>query len=209
MDIEDPHVRRFLEYAQAKGREHRVRLIIAEQYYFFANGKKVYGFFEHPQSKRHVGKIAVARKGKVRPWLHVLAHEFGHFGQWVEQCPVWVNDEFEDEYVTALIEGGQAVPEDTMVRHYLAKRELELDCEFRALKIIRDWELPIDIHDYASYANLHVLMYTHRIEEFITSVEDERTRMSLEPYLLGLYPEEFVEDDREVNFFREFFKGNT
>jgi hypothetical protein len=89
--------------------------------------------------------------------LEILAHEFGHFTQWIEQIDLWkaVNTSMPlvDDWLS-----GEEVP--NIKKHLAVCRDLELDNEKRAVKIIKKFDLDIDIDRYIKKANAYIFFYT-------------------------------------------------
>lgn len=89
--------------------------------------------------------------------LEILAHEFGHLTQWVEQIDLWKkcmkSMPLLDEWLA-----GEDVP--NIKKHLAASRDLELDNEKRAVKIIKKFDLDINIDNYIKKANAYVFFYT-------------------------------------------------
>ena len=89
--------------------------------------------------------------------LEILAHEFGHFTQWIEQIDLWkaVNTSMPlvDDWLN-----GKDVP--NIKKQLAICRDLELDNEKRAVKIIKKFNLDIDIERYIKKANAYIFFYT-------------------------------------------------
>ena len=75
----------------------------------------IYGYFEIPQGKKK-GTIKVAAGGPRTVWLHTLAHEYAHFEYWKR------NNMFRKSYILD-----------------------ETRTEKRALELLEQWDLPIDM----------------------------------------------------------------
>ncbi len=92
--------------------------------------------------------------------LEILAHEFGHLTQWIEQIDLWKkcmkSMPLVDDWLS-----GKDVP--NIKKHLAASRDLELDNEKRAVKIIKKFELDIDIQRYIKKANAYVLFYNYML----------------------------------------------
>jgi len=88
--------------------------------------------------------------------LEILAHEFGHFTQWRENIDIWkksmVSMPLVDEWL-----GGKEV--HNIKKHLGVCRDLELDNEKRAVRIIKKFDLDIDIDRYIKKANAYVFFY--------------------------------------------------
>lgn len=200
---DDPHVLKFLEHVQTQCEENRVQFLLANRFYLFNSRKKVNGYFHPPPGDKKRGKLVVAKKSK-RPWIEVLPHEFGHFKQWDEQCALWVNYDIAHEEL-AKAEDEHAISGELMIKCLLAEQALEFDCELRTMKIISEWQLPIDKDKYRHYADVHVRLYTHRIEEdYLPLIKDTEVRSRIEEYLIDLNEKEFLDElDIIPDFFRE------
>jgi hypothetical protein len=86
--------------------------------------------------------------------LGVLFHEFCHLTQWAESAPVWMADEgaeWSDWLAGKPVRGAKAQIERS--------RELEADCERRAIRLMREMEAPVDLEAYARSANAYVHFY--------------------------------------------------
>jgi hypothetical protein len=88
--------------------------------------------------------------------IEILAHEFGHFTQWVDQCPAWTNVgnslNVVDEWLN-----GKEVPD--IKKHLAACRDVELDNEKRTVKLIKKHGLSIDTARYTKKANAYICFY--------------------------------------------------
>ena len=89
--------------------------------------------------------------------LEVLVHEFGHFTQYMDKLSIW------DAAAPALNKvdewlGGKEVR--NIEKWMGISRDLELDNEKRAVKLIKKFNLPIDAELYTKRANAYVLFYT-------------------------------------------------
>jgi hypothetical protein len=92
--------------------------------------------------------------------LQILVHEYCHLTQWVEQCDVWiasVKNKSHDKLYRWL--AGEDIKD---IKNAISIcRDLELDNEKRATKIIKRFDLPIDISLYIKKANAYVQFYNY------------------------------------------------
>jgi hypothetical protein len=92
--------------------------------------------------------------------LEILAHEFGHVTQWKDQIDLWKKADVSipkvDEWLM-----GEDVPD--IKKHLAISRDLELDNEKRAVKIIKKFGLDIDIDQYIKKANCYVHFYNRML----------------------------------------------
>jgi len=109
-------------------------------------------------------------------WLPVFVHEYCHFLQWKEGCKVWNKfdrtrhmEDYDD-----WIQRKKDLPDDVVRRLTRVSQELELDCEKRAVAIIEEFGLPLDIEDWIKGANAYLLFYE--------VVRRERAWSKISPY---------------------------
>lgn len=126
------------------------------------------GFVKAQDGVRCAGYFEEKLKGATlvsslnRPdWIEILAHEFSHMRQWQEESPIWLNS---GESFVALDRWLSGSNVRHMDKHISAVRDLELDCEKRAVKLIKEWKLKVDIDNYIRKANAYVLFYNHLLK---------------------------------------------
>lgn len=89
-------------------------------------------------------------------WIEILAHEFAHLTQWVDQIPLWKKSMVSMVKVDDWLGGAKI---HNIKKHLAVVRDLELDNEKRAVKIIKKFGLDIDIDRYIQKANAYVHFY--------------------------------------------------
>jgi hypothetical protein len=107
------------------------------------------------------GDIVLAGKHKLAPATFV--HEFGHTCQFVEQSPLWdTREDSYEEYLLPKYDLAYLVKDSiSSFQSFLSSIILERDCEQRAIKFIKQFDLPIDIEDYTRKANLYLFFYQY------------------------------------------------
>ena len=128
-----------------------VAVILSPDDHVMADGLRCSGYFD-ADAKPPV--LAVATNRPVDRWLGTLLHEYCHLTQWAENAPVWHADENNDwgDWLA-----GKAVR--NVKAQLIASRELEADCERRAIRLAREMAAPIDLEMYARAANAYVHFY--------------------------------------------------
>lgn len=111
---------------------------------------RVSGYFD-PEGM----ELAFARKHQM--WLGVLVHESCHMDQFLENCPIW-KEACDNSVIWEWLEGAR-FSKKRVIESINLSRELELDCEKRSVRKIKEWGLPIDIKTYTRKANSYVLFY--------------------------------------------------
>lgn len=117
------------------------------------------GFFVDEPKPR----LAVGCGQPIENWFLVFLHESGHMDQWVKKSPYWDAGKIRGiEAVNLLdlwIDGMIELTETQKWPIVRAAREVELDCERRAVEKIGEYNLPIDPTHYAQRANAYVYYY--------------------------------------------------
>ncbi len=121
---------------------------------------QVNGYFNH-----NPPTLSVAYKQSLKNWTLVLLHESCHMDQWIENASAWKRT-----FVTSTVETNdlldlwldKKITLNPKQLNYVINttRDLELDCEKRAVKKIRKYNLPVDIDEYVRRANAYVCFYT-------------------------------------------------
>lgn len=92
--------------------------------------------------------------------IQILVHEYGHLTQWAEQCDIWTEcskSKSHDKLYRWL--NGERVK--NIQNAVELCRDLELDNEKRSVKLIKKFNLNIDIDLYIKKANAYVQFYNY------------------------------------------------
>jgi len=142
----------FIEFVKHQCFEYGVKCRLKNVKYLKLSGNiKCSGYFD---SELPELVVAINRKD----WIEILVHEYCHLTQWVEKIPLW------DKSATSLAKvddwlGGQEVR--GISRHLGIARDLELDNEKRAVALIQEWGLKVDVEHYIRKANAYVQFYNY------------------------------------------------
>ena len=142
--------RRFIEWVKKQCKTHGIKCELRKVKYLKLSGNiKCSGYFDE-ESKQLV--VAMNRPD----WLGILVHEYCHLTQWVDGVKVWTDGCEGLIKVEEWLEGKNV----RGIKSALAKsRDLELDNEKRAVKLIKKWELDVNIEHYIQKANAYVQFY--------------------------------------------------
>jgi len=140
----------FIQFVKDECKTYGVKCSLRPSKYVKMDGNvKCSGWFDE-----EVPELVVAMN---RPdWIEILAHEYGHLTQWVEQVPIWKKAEVSLGKVWEWLDGKNC---RTIEKHIAVARDLELDNEKRAVKIIKKFELKVDLVHYVKKANAYVQFY--------------------------------------------------
>jgi hypothetical protein len=92
--------------------------------------------------------------------IEILAHEFAHLTQWVDQIDLWKKADVSIPKVDDWLMGEEV---RDIKKHLAVSRDLELDNEKRAVKIIKKFGLDIDIDQYIKKANCYIHFYNRML----------------------------------------------
>jgi hypothetical protein len=144
----------FIKYVKSECKKHGIKCDLRRTKYVRLSGNiKCSGYFDEDEP-------ALVCSMNRPDSLEILVHEFGHFTQWLEQIDLWkkcmVSMPLVDEWL-----GGKDIP--NIKKHLGTSRDLELDNEKRAVKLIKKFDLDIDIERYIKKANAYVMFYNRML----------------------------------------------
>ena len=122
------------------------------------------GFFCADRTK----ELQVAIGRPQREWVPIFVHEYCHFLQWQEDSKEWRDNNRAYEVCGNLwswLAGHEEITKTNLQKLKVSCQALEQDCDKRAVKLIQEEELPIDIEDYIQTSNAYILFYNICVEE--------------------------------------------
>lgn len=147
------NTKEFIKHVKLECKKHNVKCILknTKTVKLTDDNDRCSGYFDEEN-------LVVAMK---RPdAIQILVHEYCHLTQWVEQCDLWVasvKNESHDKLYRWL--AGEEVK--GIEKAISICRDLELDNEKRAVKVIKRFNLPVDIDIYIKKANAYVQYYNY------------------------------------------------
>ena len=92
--------------------------------------------------------------------IQILVHEYGHLTQWAEQCDIWVQCEKHEshERMYRWLAGERV---RNIHKAIALCRDLELDNEKRSVKLIKKFNLNVNIDSYIKRVNAYVQFYNY------------------------------------------------
>ena len=144
----------FVNYVKSECKKYGVKCDLRKTKYVKLSGNiKCSGYFDEDTP-------ALVCSMNRPDWIEILAHEFSHLTQWIDQIPLWkkcmVSMPLVDEWLQ-----GDEVPD--IKKHLAVSRELELDNEKRSVKIIKKFGLDVNIDNYIKKANAYIFFYNRLI----------------------------------------------
>ncbi len=145
---------KFIKFVKEECEKHEVKCnLVPTKHIDYSGDIKCGGWFDGYEKE-----LAVAMKHKDS--MSLLVHEYSHMTQWIDDIDVWKKcmDEESHDKVDKWISGEYV----DNINYYIDNcRDLELDNEKRAVKLIRKFNLEIDIDIYIKKANAYVQFYNY------------------------------------------------
>lgn len=149
----------FIQHVKDTGLKNNIPVHLLNQPQVVTNGVSCSGYFSEVEG------LYVATQKPQMEWFEILAHEFNHMKQYLENAKVWTDINLVGQEETKIGQFDKWLgrelelsPEelDSCISAII---NLELDCEIRTLKSITEYNLPIDKKTYVQKANSYVLFY--------------------------------------------------
>lgn len=155
----------FVEQVKERARRNNISCLFGTESHLQYPGQKslVNGYFIDKSGKRELG---VAMGKPVAQWIQILAHESSHMDQGIEGARVWSDRFVPGTAVEALDEVFRwtakeiELSPDQLSGYIRRARNVELDCERRTVRKIKEFDLPIDLGPYIQGANSYLFFYT-------------------------------------------------
>ena len=142
----------FIKHVEQECKKHNVKCILKNTKTVQLDGSsRCSGYFDEES-------LVVAMN---RPdAMQILVHEYCHLTQWVDQCEIWVhstNYQSHDKLYRWL--AGEDIKD--IEQAIAICRDIELDNEKRSVKMIKKFNLDIDIDLYIKKANAYIQFYNY------------------------------------------------
>jgi hypothetical protein len=138
--------------------ENAVQIIFTNKNYVKSGRIKSSGYFD--EDKRI---LACALKTSNDTWLTTLIHESCHLDQWREKDDVWLkfceSDADKEDLLDKWLGKKVELSKDRLDKMIQVTKEMEWDCEKRAVEKIKKYNLKIDIDYYLKQAIVYVMFY--------------------------------------------------
>lgn len=125
--------------------------LVNSRYIDIGDGFPCAGYFSEDEKK-------ICASLKAKDFLGILAHEFGHFNQYIDSLDFYEFCSISYVKVFDWLSGKKIRNIDFHLDNCL---QLELDCEKRAVSYIQKYELEIDIEDYIQRANAYMYFWRY------------------------------------------------
>ncbi len=146
--------KKFIEFVKAECKKHNIKCILSKGSFASASDEiKCAGYFSSEDNE------LVAAMGRTDS-LSILVHEYGHMTQWIDGFHLWDKCMKDDSHnkLNMWLSGDYI---DDINYHIDNCRDLELDNEKRAVKLIKEFGLNINIDDYIRKSNAYIQFYNY------------------------------------------------
>ncbi len=158
-DLEN--IQSFMTSLKRKANQLGISLQIDSNKYVEISEKIKCGGYFSEKIGRIPGILAAATGKPINTWLPILVHESCHMDQWYEKIPIWKELEKHDTIIIDEWLEGKRKVKSKLFKAIDVTRDMELDCEKRAVKKILKFNLPIDIGEYIQKANCYIFFYNY------------------------------------------------
>jgi hypothetical protein len=161
--MKDTHVLRFLTDLRGICKEKDVKLFLPNsESVAYSDKIRTIGFFGGDPLT-----LACARKSPV--FIEVLVHESCHLDQYFDDYNFFNKGENSDLIDEWLL--GKEIK--NIEKHIEITREIELDCEKRAVRKILKYQLPININHYIQKSNAYVWFHNYMCKKRFWPIPEE------------------------------------
>lgn len=146
----------FKKLVETTCEKQKVKFIVSTGSYVLGTeyGTQCNGYFSNDPEE-----LAISTGRPEREWFPVLVHEFCHMNQWSEDSPFWDISIYSTYLVDLWLDNKIELTEKQKIEVFRGSILVEHDCERRAIKLIKELDLPIDPIEYVQKANAYVLFY--------------------------------------------------
>lgn len=143
---------------------------------------KCNGFFDDGKESDTQPELAWSTGRPFEQWFPVLIHEYNHMRQWLEEDPVWAESARVPDWFEWL-DGAMELDEAEIIESCMAYALMELNCDARAVEMIRKFEIDLDPEYYAQTAHAYAWFYFWALENrswYVIDHEPYRTQAIVE-----------------------------
>lgn len=210
-----PAVKKFLKDLKSDCKKYEVDLVFSQGKELEIPGGNCNGYFWGNDDGSGVGgELAVATGQSFEKWFPILIHEASHMRQWIEGSKYWTDlilpsKANKSDLLFYWIDGVVELSLSQLIDYSTAARNVEWDCERRAIKMIKELALPVDVKHYTQRANSYIMFY------YAIAETRKWYKIGLEPYSIEsivsqmptrIIKKDFYFTDKERKIFSEIVK---
>jgi hypothetical protein len=146
---------RFVKWIKSQCKKYGVKHSLRNVKYLRLGGNiRCSGYFD----ENAIGKPTLVVAMNRPDWIEILAHEYSHLTQWLENDGLWKTAGESLPCVDEWLSGNEV---KNIEYHLGIVRDLELDNEKRTVALIQRWDLDVDIDHYIKKANAYIQFYNY------------------------------------------------
>jgi hypothetical protein len=162
-----PNQKEFLKHVQSVAYKNDIQIKFLDvKYINEGKGVSYSGYFDDSAKT-----LVVATKRKIEDWFPVFVHEVCHMDQYLEKSKVWNTHikgfhEKHDPMTLYTLHVDRLITLDPSIVNEVFSKVLnvELDCEKRAVKKIKKFDLDLDVNKYTRHANVCLFDYSYQFQ---------------------------------------------
>lgn len=139
----------FIKFVRQQCKLNGIKCILRSTKYCADDTQPTSGYFDDG------AKILRAAMGR-SDGIEILAHEYCHMNQWIDQIPLWKKIDVSSIMMEKWLKGKKV---SNLARHIAVVRDLEADCEKRTVNLIQELHLPVNLKRYIKKANSYIYYY--------------------------------------------------
>lgn len=170
--------RQFVRHVKNHLAEYGMSLVIGRGKLVNVGGYRCVGYFDE-------GKRVIKIAKKSNDFMSTLVHEYCHFLQCISKSKIFKKSDSAGIMIDEWF-NGKDYPEKKLKRAFFLVRAMERDCEKRAVKIIKKFNLEIDSKMYAKKANCYI--YSHFLMEKTRKFHSYKKSPYHSPLVLKIMP---------------------
>jgi hypothetical protein len=144
----------FIKHVANDCEEREIKLLVSLVEFVNADSIKSNGYYDDANKV-----LAISINKPMEEWLRIFVHEYAHSLQDKEKCKPWVVGSPACTSFFRWYDGQISLTKKELTKCCRQTQLLELDCERRALQLIKKFKLPLDPKEYARKASAYVYFY--------------------------------------------------
>lgn len=140
---------KFYEYMFKTCRDNKIRITFHPNELY--NGCS--GFFDSANKE-----LSICLDKPKKTFYRLILHEFAHVLQFIEDDPLFIAT-YKWAYIFEDMDNWHKYQKKDLISTFKAHKMVEADCEKRVIKLIKEFNLDINIKEYCQYANAYIYFY--------------------------------------------------
>lgn len=182
----------FIHYIEKDLEERKIDFLVSLVEFVHCDSLKTNGYYDDANKV-----LAISINKPMEEWLRILVHEYSHTLQDKEKTKYWVKGQSSYTKFFEWQEDNQKLSKQELNKHCRNAQMLELECERKALQLIKKFNLPLNKKEYARKASAYIYFYL-----FVKKMK-RWYKIGKEPYrnekILSLMPDNLDGNYNKIN----------